>query len=183
MPASFNISPRFSQKIDTQIQIHNHTHQARMSSTYIKKVIDCVLTEIDNRFEELSSINVYDEDFESFLDWFIEKETNTTEYHFNTYTREYSFIENEFMNNYHNIIEFVNQAHLDMLGEDIGINVVLNPRKLKMNLLYFVGRIWKNEKQEDYVWKDNKWCRFDEFIENMIEDNSLSDEGNREMNP
>tara|TARA_R110002020_G_scaffold189163_1_gene388081 strand:+ start:325 stop:750 length:426 start_codon:yes stop_codon:yes gene_type:complete len=123
------------------------------SSSFIQDTINNVFNALDIEFEE-NKID-YD-DFDEYKDEFIQEQTNTNEYSYEEYFSN-GFIEDEIMENYHKVIEFVNESHNNMMGENIDIEIVLNPHKLKMNFLYFIGRDWLIEKEEDKIWWEDKW--------------------------
>jgi hypothetical protein len=114
------------------------------SSSFIQDTINNVFNALDLEFEE-NKID-YD-DFDEYKDEFIQEQTNTNEYSYEEYFSN-GFIEDDIMENYHQVIEYVNESHNNMMGENIDIEIVLHTHKLKMNFLYFIGRDWLIEKRK-----------------------------------
>ena len=136
-----------------------------MSSSFITDIIDSVFEDLDNKFEEVK--NEYEGDFEDKKNEFIEFETNHDS---NEYMYEEYFTGFDIMSNYHKVIKFVNQEHSDNYGENIDIDIILNPHKLKMYLLYWIGQNWKWDKNEDEVYVGNgEW----QVVDNLNELNDL----------
>ena len=136
-----------------------------MSSSFITDIIDSVFEDLDNKFEEVK--NEYEGDFEDKKNEFIEFETNHDS---NEYMYEEYFTGFDIMSNYHRVIKFVNQEHSDNYGENIDIDIILNPHKLQMYLLYWIGQNWKWDKNEYEVYVGNgEW----QVVDNLNELNDL----------
>ncbi len=80
------------------------------------------------------------------------------------------------MNDYNLYIDYINTMYYDICGENISIEILIDKKKLRDNMIYFIGKEWQYDKLNELEEEDNEEEDNEEEDEVNIEDNSDYDE-------